>query len=335
MTSRRGFLKKTFLTGTGALLTAPFWASLFGIKRYEKSVSSKNSRRWDQLNPAAAGAADLAAMRHPVSGVPGEGDFARAAELTRRMIEGLGGMARFVSPGDIVYVKPNIGWARAPEYAATTNPDVVGELVRLSIEAGAKEVLVGDRTCEQPKKCYEDSRIGPAVAAAGGRMVFPRRFERIRSELNASREWLIDANYLEADRVINVAVAKHHALTGASLTMKNLFGIVGGERSRLHQRVHESIAELAFLFRPTLNVVDGVRTLVSNGPQGGSLRYVESPLTVIGGIDPVAVDTFALRHLFGGRYATAAQLPGFVARAEEYGVGRREEPSSLVEGFGG
>ncbi len=166
-------------------------------------------------------------------------------------------------------------------------------------------------------------------------MVFPREYARVRSPLDPAREWEVDANYLAADKVVSVAIAKHHALTGATLAMKNLFGAVGGERSRLHQRVHESIAELALLLRPTLSVVDGLRALASNGPQGGSLRYVEYPLAIVAGVDPVAVDAFALRHMFGERYRGAATLPRFVARAEEYGAGAADwtRAKSWCEGF--
>ncbi|MBI4882105.1 MAG: DUF362 domain-containing protein [Planctomycetes bacterium] len=337
MKSRREFLRKSLWLTGGAAFTSPFWASLLGVKRYRRGGGVRLERRWDALNPAPPEAVDLAALRLPVAGPAAAADFAAAAEMTRTIIEALGGMGRFVSPGDTVYVKPNIGWARRPEYAATTNPDVVGEIVRLAKAAGARDVQVGDRSCEEPRKCYEESRIGPAVEAAGGRMVFPREYVRVRSPLDPAREWLVDANYLAADKVISAAIAKHHALTGATLAMKNLFGAVGGERSRLHQRVHESIAELALLLRPTLCLVDGLRALASNGPQGGSLSYVEHPLAIVAGVDPVAVDAFALRHMFGGRYGGSAALPRFVARAEEYGVGFADwtRAKSRCEGFGG
>ena len=45
-------------------------------------------------------------------------------QLAREAIDELGGMRRFVSRGDVVLVKPNIGWDRTPEQAANTNPEI-------------------------------------------------------------------------------------------------------------------------------------------------------------------------------------------------------------------
>ena len=61
-----------------------------------------------------------------------------AARITRAAVDGLGGMGRFVSRGDIVVVKPNIGWDRTPEYAATTNPAVVAAVATNGLAAPAQ-----------------------------------------------------------------------------------------------------------------------------------------------------------------------------------------------------
>ena len=79
------------------------------------------------------------------------------AELTRKAIEALGGMKRFISNGDIVAIKPNIGWDRMPVHAANTNPKVVAEVVRLAFEAGAKQVIVTDASCNEPNRCFQRS----------------------------------------------------------------------------------------------------------------------------------------------------------------------------------
>jgi hypothetical protein len=115
--------------------------------------------------------------------------------------------------------------------------------------------------------------------------------------------------YLDADKVINVPIAKHHGLTRVTLGLKNLYGIIGGNRSRLHQDINNSIADLGNFLRPTLTVLDGMRVLLHNGPQGGSLDDVEERNTIAASIDPVALDAWGGSEFFGldgGGHALAA-----------------------------
>ncbi|HVU04017.1 MAG TPA: DUF362 domain-containing protein, partial [Polyangiaceae bacterium] len=77
------------------------------------------------------------------------------AELVRRAVDALGGMKRFVSRGDVVAIKPNIGWDRMPVHAANTNPKVVAEVVKLAFDAGASRVVVTDASCNEPNRCFQ------------------------------------------------------------------------------------------------------------------------------------------------------------------------------------
>ena len=89
------------------------------------------------------------------------------AALTRNAVDALGGMKRFISRGDIVAIKPNIGWDRMPVHAANTNPLVVAELVRLVLDAGAAHVVVTDASCNEPNRCFQRSGIWRAAYALG------------------------------------------------------------------------------------------------------------------------------------------------------------------------
>jgi uncharacterized protein (DUF362 family) len=93
-------------------------------------------------------------------------------EITRAAIDELGRMKKFVSRGDIVVVKPNIGWDRLPEQAVNTNPEVVATVVKLCFEAGAKKVKVFDRTCNDSRRCYKQSGIADAVTAVGAEVSY-------------------------------------------------------------------------------------------------------------------------------------------------------------------
>ncbi|MBN2192366.1 MAG: DUF362 domain-containing protein [Polyangiaceae bacterium] len=215
-------------------------------------------------------------------------------ELTRRAIEGLGGMARFVSRGDIVAVKPNIGWDRLPVHAANTNPTVVATVVRLAIEAGAKTVIVTDVSCNEPNRCFQRSGIWSAAHGAGGTVVLPaaHRFREIRMQGDVLDAWPIYTPLIGADKVINVPIAKHHNLARYTGAMKNWYGILGGRRNRLHQDIDVSIADLATFMRPTLTVLDATRVLLRNGPQGGNVDDTRDLYQVIASTDQVAVDAY-------------------------------------------
>ncbi len=222
------------------------------------------------------------------------------AQITRAALDALGGMPRFVSRGDVVVVKPNIGWDRTPEYAATTNPEVVGTIVRLCYEAGAKKVKVFDRTVSDPRRCYRQSGIAEAAGAAGAEVSYmdDRKYRDVRMNGLALKSWPIYADVLEADKVINVPIAKDHGLSKLTLAMKNWMGVMGGWRSRIHQNIDESLVDLAKAIKPALTVLDAVRILTANGPTGGSLSDVKRLNLVAVGTDQVAVDSFGAT-LFG------------------------------------
>jgi uncharacterized protein (DUF362 family) len=224
-------------------------------------------------------------------GAPAD-DSADAEAIVRKAIEAMGGMKRFVSRGDIVVVKPNIGWDRMPIHAANTNPNVVGAVVKLAFEAGAKRVVVADGSCNDPNRCFQRSGIWHKAHALGAEVVLPteHRFRTTRLKGEVLDEWPIFTTLVEADKVINVPVAKHHNLAKYTAAMKNWYGVLGGRRNRLHQNIDTSIADLATFMRPTLTVIDAMRVLMRNGPQGGNIDDTKVMNTVIASIDQVAAD---------------------------------------------
>lgn len=225
-------------------------------------------------------------------------------QLVRTTIEALGGMGAFVGSGDVVVVKPNIGWDRTVELAANTHPEVVKALVELCLDAGAKQVRIFDRTCNDERRCYTQSGIRAAVESIKSERVSLEYMDRrayremtIRGG-KAFDRWEFYGPVIEADRMINVPVAKHHSISRLTLGMKNLMGIIGGNRGRLHHNIEESLSDLASVIHSDLTVVDATRILVANGPQGGRLEDVRQRDTVIASPDIVAADAYAAT-LFG------------------------------------
>lgn len=221
---------------------------------------------------------------------------AEPPELVRQAMTMLGGIARFVKPGYSVLIKPNISWDRLPEQAATTNPDAVAEVVRLCKQAGARLVRIVDRTCNRAEQCYFRSGIEKAATAAGAqvRHIIPGRFiDTAIPQGRLLRSWPVYKDVFDADVFINMPIAKHHTISGVTLGMKNLMGLLGGERGDLHVDFAVKITDLNTIIRPTLTIIDAYRILRRNGPSGGSLEDVEETRMVIAGTDPVATDARA------------------------------------------
>ena len=240
------------------------------------------------------------------------------ASITKAAIDGLGGVKRFISRGDIVVIKPNIGWDRTPEYAATTNPEVVSAVVRLCCEAGAKQVKVFDRSVVDPRRCYKQSGIADAASAAGGIVSYvdERKFRDMKLPGIALKSWPLYTEIIEADKVINIPIAKVHSLSTLTLGMKNWMGMMGGSRGRIHQKIEGSLVDISMVIKPTLVILDAVRILTANGPQGGDLADVKQLNMVIAGTDQVAVDAFGAT-LFGLKGTNI----GFVVAGHKAGLG--------------
>jgi uncharacterized protein (DUF362 family) len=217
--------------------------------------------------------------------------------LVQRALADLGGMSRFISRQDVVVIKPNIAWDRTPEQAANTNPELVAEVVRQCWQAGAKRVIVTDVSCNEPRRCFQRSGIQAAARAAGAEVILPdpEMFRDVELGGVVLKTWSVFTPFLEADKVLNLPIAKHHALTGATLSMKNWYGILGGQRNRLHQQIHQSLADLAAFMLPTLTIMDCYRVLLRNGPTGGNLEDVALKKTVVASIDPVALDAYVAK----------------------------------------
>jgi len=242
-----------------------------------------------------------------------------AGAATRRAVELLGGMTRFVRAGQRVVVKPNIGWDRTPEQAANTNPEVVVAVIRQCLEAGAGEVRVFDRSCNDPRLCFRRSGIQEAVEAIGDRRVSifipdERKYQEVAIPAGVTlKSWLVYEDALAAEVFINVPVAKHHGLTGLTMGLKNVMGVLGGNRGQIHTGFDDKIVD-ANLARPShLTVLDATRILVAHGPQGGRIEDVRFPGTVVAGADIVAVDAYATRF-FGSDPTKISHISRAAAR---------------------
>ena len=256
------------------------------------------------------------AMGSQISVITGEDRTA----CVRQALASLGGIAAYIQPGDHVLLKVNAAFALPPLLCATTHPDVLMELVRLCREAGARRVVVTDNPINDPASCFRLTGLERAVVESGAELVLPAPslFRPLTvPDGRLIRSWPVLAGPFEGiTKVIGVSPVKDHHRSGASLSMKNWYGLLGGRRNVFHQDIHGIIVELGRMIRPTLVVLDGVQSMVSNGPTGGSISDLKATRTVIASTDLVAADACAAGLLGLG----PADLP-YLAGAAEAGLG--------------
>jgi len=257
---------------------------------------------------------------------------------TRTAIEklcGKDGVRTFIQAGDVVVVKPNIGWAHVPEMGATVDPAVVATVVALCLEAGAGAVKVFDNSVGTDAKCYQFSGIEAAARNAGADVFLcvRHRFRNVAFDdprCKRLTEWPIYEDVLTADVLINVAIAKTHNLSHVTLCMKNLMGAQGGERGKMHQELHQNLADLNVTITPTFNLLDATRIMVAGGPSGGRRDQVVRANTIVCGTSSVTVDCWAadpanLPWPKGHHDVAAVEM---IARGAEAGLGTAD-PSAI------
>ncbi len=216
-------------------------------------------------------------------------------------IAALGGMQQFVKKGQKVVIKPNIGWDKAPEFGANTNPLLVKRIVEHCLTAGAKEVYIFDHTCHEWTKCYANSGIEKAGKEAGAKIVPGNNESYYQLVENDSGKKLkqtkVHELLLEADVFINVPTLKHHSSTRVSLAMKNLMGAVW-DRGFYHKNdLHQCIADFLYFRKPDLNVIDAYNAMTQNGPVGVSTDDVVNLKAQIISTDIVAADAASVKFL--------------------------------------
>ncbi len=261
-------------------------------------------KRRDFLKLAAISAlfktvpANLYAKEPPVLATAEGKDY---AAITKNVIAAVGGIQAFVKKGDTVLVKPNMGWDRRPDFAATTHPVVVKTIAEECLRVGAKKVKVFDNPCNDMRRCYENSGIQAALKGMKDVEVKFMEDERYKStKINGIflKEWELYDEALSANVIINAPIAKHHGLTRLTLGLKNMMGITGGNRGYFHRNMEDALCDLHSFVKCQLTLIDATRILTDHGPQGGSLKDVKVLNKVIACTDVVAADAYATT-LFG------------------------------------
>jgi uncharacterized protein (DUF362 family) len=275
---RRTFLEQVAAWSAGTCLTAPL---------FDVSAVAAEEKRPDPSLLAVAKGKDYEA-------------------LVAEVLKPLGGIEAFVKPDDRVVVKPNVCWDRTPQQAATTHPDVVKGIVKQCLDAGAKQVLVFERTVGEIRRCFTRTGVQAAIESIGdarARCVFPDSQRLVPVKIADGKslkqiDFYQDVLETDCDCYINVPIAKQHFLVTLTLGLKNIMGVIGGNRGEIHNDIHQKLADLNLVVRPKLNIVDATRILLRNGPASGRPEDVKVLDTLIASTDIVAADAYATT-LFG------------------------------------
>ncbi len=258
---------------------------------------------------APAGMPDLVAVRN------GEPDV-----MFDKAIEAVGGIGQFVKPGQIVVVKPNIGWNRGPETGANTNPLLVKRIVEHCVQAGAQKVYVFDNAVDSGIRTYQTSGL-EAAAKAGGAIVVPghNASSYVKVDIPDAQKLKstqVHEVLLEADVLINVPVLKHHSSSQVTIAMKNLMGVVYDRMAYHRQGLHECITDFCLYRKPELNIVDAYRVTMANGPSSAREKDIVLKKMLLLSTDIVAIDAAAIK-IFGKEPESIRH----VKMAHELGIG--------------
>ncbi len=242
-------------------------------------------------------------------------------QMLRMATDAIGGLRHFIRQGDVVLIKPNVAFDRSPKLGATTNPEVLAALIRLVREAGAAEVRVADNPIESPESCFVKTGIGDAARAAGAKVYLPAPSSFEMLEVPGAKliaRWpFFWAPFRGVDKVIGIAPVKDHNLCHASMCTKNWYGLLGGRRNQFHQDIHNIVADLALMMKPTFVILDGSRVLMKSGPTGGDLSDVAPGRTLVAATDQIAADAFGFSQLLG----RSGDLPRYLYNAHDRGLG--------------
>jgi uncharacterized protein (DUF362 family)/Pyruvate/2-oxoacid:ferredoxin oxidoreductase delta subunit len=265
-------------------------------------------------------------------------DQSRVDAALAEALAHLGGMQAFVSPGDRVFLKPNLLMKAAPERAVSTHPAVVRAVIRAVKAAGASEVMVGDspggrNTSSSIRAVFKVSGLGQVCEEEGARQVFlDDAVVRVPVEGSTHYHYFnLGKEAVDADVLIDLPKLKTHGFQQFTGAVKNLFGCIPGlEKAQFHVKVPdredfaEMLVDLMVACKPRLAIMDAIVGMEGEGPGGGTPKQVGA---VLASADLVAMDV------------VASQIAGFVPMevytnrvANKRGMGPKEADEVVVAG---
>jgi hypothetical protein len=269
-------------------------------------------------------------------------------QILQTALAGLGGMERFVKPGQTVAIKPNATWAYKPKTASSTDPDFLTAVIQAVQAAGAGRIIVMDHCSIEPgaDEALRINGIGQVVKNLGIEHVFPDRFNAPASTYTkidlpqgqAYQSMGVIKAAVEADVRINLAVAKTHNVAKFTMCLKHMMGFLS-QPGLLHASLEQGIADLSTpsALQAQLHILEAIRVRIPYGSFptcAGPETEITNPNMVarrnkvIAGFDPVLVDAFGCVDLFN----IQPQELTAVLRANQSGCGDMDVEAALADG---
>lgn len=201
----------------------------------------------------------------------------RVKDALHLLLEPLGGIDRYVKPGQKVLIKPNLLAGKAPEKAVTTHPEIVRQVILMVQQAGGIASVGDSPGLGKPENVARKCGIFEVIESTGARFAFFDESVPINLEAGTFHHLEVAREALETDIIINLPKLKTHQMMGYTGAVKNLFGLVVGMRKvRLHLQAGTDkeffalmLLELAERFKPALSIMDAVVGMEGNGPGNG------------------------------------------------------------------
>jgi len=221
-------------------------------------------------------------------------------EKTNKAISLLGGIQKFIKPGERILVKPNLLGEHLPEEAVTTHPEIVRVMVRIIKSANATPIISDSPSVLNTENVYEKTGIKKIAQEEKVELINPENYLLMKFETGIDRikEIYISKIAFDIDGIINVPKLKTHTLTTFTLGIKNLYGLIPGFiKSDYHKKAYntklfsELLCEIYRIVKPKIRLtfIDGIIGMDGNGPSNGRVRNFN---LLLGSEDTVALDTF-------------------------------------------
>ena len=302
-----------------------------------------------ELGRHLRGIISASAEAWPTVAVATGADKDSAADILKTALDGIGGIGRFVKPGQTVAIKPNATWAYPPGTASSTDPEVLRTLIAMVRAAGAKRVIVMDRsTLWTTSEVLQQSGLGKIVDDAGVEKLFPEGYlapaqictmvDFPKAKVPEFAKIPILKAAVEADVRINMAVAKSHLVTKYTLCLKHMMGFMQ-QPNALHVQLEQGIADLntESAVQAQLHILEAIRVRLPVGAArqaGGDDNEITNPRRVkrfnqiLAGTDPVLIDAYGCINYF----SIKPQELTHVKFAAESGVGEIDVDKATAAG---
>ena len=276
----------------------------------------------------------------------------------RTSMEALGGISRFVKPGQSVLIKVNVTWDAPPNTASNTDPELLRAMIKLVREAGASRVIVADHVIGSETtasvtlplsgigKVLDETRVEKAIMAGVDETDENYvTIEAPKSKIIDGKTFSVIRAATQADVRINMAVAKSHIVTPVTMTLKHMMGLMRYPGYLHAVNLDQGIADIntAEALRTELHILEAIRVRLSGAAWGwgnesqadprdpGGKKVVKRFNQIVAGTDPVLIDSYGANMFFKG-YKPEAKGILHILRSYQAGIGEIDVEKAMADG---